>query len=94
MPDSICTPLGFVTGTVTVTGYPGHTTNAVAVVADNGSQRISTNVDPSPSPIPYTVPLSPGQWSVWAEFGPAKSEKQQINVKNGDSARIDFCFGK
>ena len=96
MPD-VCTPLGFITGRVSIDGLPGTLPNiSIHIVAGavGGGHGADVWVNVNPTGTPYSLPLTPGKYQVYAAYGSAQSSSQTVDVSNGKPSEVNFCFGR
>jgi hypothetical protein len=91
------TPLGFITGKVTIEGLPPAPTGLqirISAGADGGGHGAEVFVPPNPSGSDFAMPLAPGDYSVFAQFGSAQTPPQKATVANGKASPVNFAFGK
>lgn len=91
------TPLGFITGRVTIEGLPSVSTGLqirISAGAQGGGHGAEVFVQPSPGGSNFAMPLAPGSYSVFAQFGSAQTTPQNVTVANGKASEVNFAFGK
>jgi hypothetical protein len=95
MPD---TPLGFITGKVTIERLPAAPTGLQirisAGATDPAGHGAEVYVQPSPNGSDYSIPLFPGNYKVFAQFGSAVTPAKDATVTNGRPTEVNFAFGK
>jgi len=42
----------------------------------------------------YKLIVEPGQWKVWAELGIVKTQLVTVDLKEGETQKVNFVFGK
>ncbi len=91
------TPLGFITGKVTIEGLPAAPTNLSITISANpvgGGQGATVPVQPNQKGTDYAIPLRPGNYTVLAQFGSAQSPPENATVTSGKDTVVNFAFGK
>lgn len=90
--EEVCTPVAFINGTVRVLGLPDDCGEGITIIADgDGQARVNTTASKDPRKFCFAV--KPGSWSVFAQFGPVRSDTKVVSVQSGKTAEVDFCFG-
>lgn len=97
MPDSF-TPLAFVEGIVEVnTIFMGDERPVVHLKAQRSADAeavVKNTVQASADGLRYKLIVEPGQWHVWAELGPVKSQPVVVEVQEGETEKVNFVFGR
>ena len=88
----VVTPTAFIMGQITVTGMTGRSfAPDVRIIAQTNGHITDTTAKNESS---YVLLVAPGEWSVTAEVGGVTSEPQKVSLESGESAEINFCFGR
>ena len=91
------TPLGFLTGKVTIEGLPAVSTGLqikISAGAKGGGHGAEVTIWPNPAGADFAMPLAPDDYSVFAQFGSAQTPPQSVTIANGKASAVNFTFGK
>ncbi len=94
--EEVNTAVAHITGTVLFFGFPprAHTPD-VTIIARSDRKTVRSTINPPAEGGPYTLAVSPGEWSVHAVLGSSiESEHKTVMLKAGDNQVIDFDFGE
>ncbi|MGA3191705.1 MAG: hypothetical protein ABSD73_04220 [Candidatus Bathyarchaeia archaeon] len=96
MPDtSVVTPTGFLSAKITIDRYTAEALafvrTALNISSEDGSFLTSTPVQAEDEKI---IPLKPGKYKVRGILGSLISESVSIEIKAGQTEKVEFRFGK
>ncbi len=99
MPDSY-TPIAFVEGIVEVFAiFMGDERQIVHLYAQRENETdpeamAKNSVFATADGQRYKLIIEPGHWRVWAELGIVKSEVITVELKEGETQKINFAYGR
>jgi hypothetical protein len=95
MREGVQTEAALVRGAIRIPGLKaGDPAQEVLVTAEKDRQKVAVVMKVSNKDTYYCLVVSPGDWSIFAEVGPVKSDRKHVSVKDGGVAEVDFIFGK
>ncbi len=88
----VVTHTAFIMGHVVVSGLKGRNYSPeICILAKANDRVVETKAKNETS---YVLLLAPGEWAVTAEVGGVVSQPINVSLHPGETAEIDFCFGR